>query len=427
MNQRPGIIDQGRSGARDPRTREWVTTAEATRLLGVKRETLYAYASRGLVRAVASGEAPRGRVYNRDDIDRLRARSQARAGHGPVAASALRWGEPVLETQIGSIGRDGPIYRGRLAVELAREGATFEDVCSLLWGAPFRPEAELDAQRLGAPVAHLRALLRTGAEPFDGMLVTAGALAAAEQHAEPSLEVARARAAVLMRRLVAACGLVSSADVVYASLEATSTARALLAALGGRTTAPRVAAITEALVLAADHELNPSTFAARVAASAGASLPACTMAALAALSGPLHGAATARVEAFVAEVARPERGAAAVGDRLSRGESVPGFGHPVYPEGDPRGARLLEIAERLGGRSRSVRILVSVVNAMELVARERPTLDVGLVALAAALGLPRGGALAMFACGRVAGWIAHALEQRAAGFILRPRARYVGV
>ena len=427
VNQRPGIVDQRRSGARAARMRDWVTTAEATRLLGVKRETLYAYASRGLVRGAASSEGPRGRVYSLEDIERLRARSQARAGHGPVAASALRWGEPVLETQIGSIGRAGPIYRGRLAVELAREGASFEDVCSLLWGAPFRPEAELDAHRLGAPVAHLRALLRASAEPFDGMLVTAGVLAASEQYAEPSLEVARARAAVLMRRLVAACGLVSGADAVSASLEATSTARALLAALGGRTTTPRVAAITEALVLAADHELNPSTFAARVAASAGASLPACTMAALAVASGPLHGAATARVEAFVAEVARPERGAAAVGERLARGESVPGFGHQVYPEGDPRGARLLEIAERLGGRSRGVRIIVSVVNAMELVARERPTIDVGLVALSAALGLPRGSALAMFACGRVAGWIAHALEQRAAGFILRPRARYVGV
>jgi citrate synthase len=258
------------------------------------------------------------------------------------------------------------------------------------------------------------------------MLVTAGILAAAEQHAEPSLDVARSRAAALMRRLVAACGLVSSADAITASLEAETTARALLVALGGRTTASSVAAMTEALVLTADHELNPSTFAARIAASAGASLPACTMAALAALSGPLHGGATARVEAFVAEVARAERGAAAVGERLARGESVPGFGHPLYPDGDPRGAHLLEVAQRVGGKTRGVRILVSVVNAMELVARERPTLDVGLVALSAALGLPRGAPLAIFACARVAGWIAHALEQRSAGFILRPRARYVG-
>jgi citrate synthase len=416
VNQRPGIVDQGR---------EWMSTDEATQLLGVKRETLYAYASRGLVRS-AAGASQRARVYNREDVDRLRARSQARAGHGPVAASALRWGEPVLETRIGSITREGPLYRGKSAVELARDGASFEDVCALLWGAPFRPEQDLDERRLGAPVAHLRALLRPRAEPFDGMLVTAGVLAAAEQHVEPSLEMARSRAAALMRRLVAACGLVHGADAVNASLEASTTARALLVALGGRTTASSISAMTEALVLAADHELNPSTFAARVAASAGASLPACTMAALAAASGSLHGAATARVEAFVAEVARPERAAAAVGERLARGDSVPGFGHPGYPEGDPRGARLLEVASRIGGKSRGVRILTSVVNAMELVARERPTVDVGLVALSAALGLPRGAPLAIFACGRVAGWIAHALEQRAAGFILRPRARYIG-
>lgn len=441
MIQRPGIVDQRRASASASASaralapsppasadaREWVTTRQAAELLGVKRETLYAYASRGLVRSAASpAPGERGRVYNRADVDRLRARSQARAGHGPVAASALRWGEPVLETRVGSIGRAGPVYRGRAAVELAREGASFEDVCALLWAAPFRPEADLDARRLGAPVAHLRALLRPHAEPFDGMLVTAGVLAAAEQHAEPSLEVARTRAAALMRRLVAACALVGGADAVSASLEAESTARALLVALGGRTTASSVSAMTEALVLAADHELNPSTFAARVAASAGASLPACAMAALATLSGPLHGGATARVEAFVAEVARPERAAAAVGERLARGESVPGFGHTLYPQGDPRGAELLEVAQRIGGRSRGVRILVSVVNAMDLVARERPTLDVGLVALSAALGLPRGAPLAIFACGRVAGWIAHALEQRAAGFILRPRASYVG-
>ena len=416
MNQPSGFVDQGR---------EWISTDEATRLLGVKRETLYAYASRGLVRS-AAGASQRARVYSREDVDRLRARSQARAGHGPVAASALRWGEPVLETRIGSITREGPLYRGKSAVELARDGASFEDVCALLWGAPFRPEQDLDARRLGAPVAHLRALLRQHAEPFDGMLVTAGVLAAAEQHAEPSLEMARSRAAALMRRLVAACGLAHGADAVNASLEAATTARALLVALGGRTTASSISAMTEALVLAADHELNPSTFAARVAASAGASLPACTMAALAAASGSLHGAATARVEAFVAEVARPERAAAAVGERLARGDSVPGFGHPGYPDGDPRGARLLEVAQKIGGKARGVRILTSVVNAMELVARERPTVDVGLVALSAALGLPRGAPLAIFACGRLAGWIAHALEQRAAGFILRPRARYIG-
>jgi citrate synthase len=424
VNQGVGFVDQGGKGSPSPGA-EWVTTAEASRLLGVKRETLYAYASRGMLRS-ATATGAKGRVYSREDVDRLRARSQARSGHGAVAASALRWGEPVLETRIGTITSAGPIYRGRSALELAREGASFEDVCALLWEGPFQPEADLDARRFGAPVNHLRALLRPKAEPFDGMLVTAAALAASEQGSEPSIEIARLRAAALQRRLVAACGLPAGADAVTASLEAETTARALLVALGGRTTAAATAAMTEALILAADHELNASSFTVRVAASAGASLPACLMAALGAASGSLHGAATARVEALVAEVGRPERGAAVVGERLGRGDSVAGFGHQIYPDGDPRGARLLEIAQRIGAKSRGVRILVSVVNAMELVARERPTIDVGLVALSAALGLPRGAPLAIFASGRVAGWIAHALEQRAAGFILRPRARYIG-
>lgn len=434
MNQGAGFVDQGAGAA----AAEWVTTAEASRLLGVKRETLYAYASRGLLRsadALGQGKQGKGgkpgRVYKREDVDRLRARSKARSGHGAVAASALRWGEPVLETRIGTITSRGPIYRGRSAVELAREGASFEDVCALLWAGPrdvpTQPRgARPEARRFGAPVSHLRALLRPSAEPFDGMLVAAAALAAAEQGTEPSIEIARGRAAALLRRLVAACGLPAGADAVTASLEAENTARALLVALGGRTTASGVAAMTEALILAADHELNASSFTARVAASAGASLPASVMSALGAASGSLHGAATARVEALVAEVGRPERGAAVVGGRLARGESVPGFGHQVYPDGDPRGARLMEVALRVSAKSRGVRILVSVANAMELVARERPTIDLGLVALSSALGLPRGAPLAIFACGRLAGWIAHALEQRAAGFILRPRARYTG-
>lgn len=105
---------------------------------------------------------------------------------------------------------------------------------------------------------------------------------------------------------------------------------------------------------------------------------------------------------------------------------MPGFGHPGYPDGDPRRARLIEVAQRVGAKAKGVRILVSVVNAMELVTHEHPTIDVGLVALSAALNLPRGAPLTIFASGRIAGWIAHALEQRAASFVLRPRARYTG-
>src|SRR5262245_45293250 len=106
----------------------------AAAFLGVKRETLYAYASRGLVR---SEPAPRGRArrYAREDLLRLKARRDARAGHGAVAAGALRWGEPVLSSALTALDDAlGPIYRGVPAVELAEE-ASFEAVAELLWAS----------------------------------------------------------------------------------------------------------------------------------------------------------------------------------------------------------------------------------------------------------------------------------------------------
>lgn len=412
MNQ-PSAID-------DP-AREWLDAREAAARLGVKRQTLYAYASRGLLRSVAD-PASRERRYARDDIERLKARSGARAGHGAVAAGALRWGEPVLETRIGTLDARGPIYRGIPALTLIEDGASFEDVCTLLWQSPWQA---LEAPTFGARVGPLRAALGSEPESFDAMILLASSLAIHEPRAE-ALEVARRRAPALIRRLIAACATARGTTAVTASLEANGVARALLLALGGRPTKVAVSAVERALILAADHELNASTFTARVTASAGANLAACVLAALATLSGPRHGRETARVEAFLAGIERPDRATAAVAQRLDRGESIPGFGHPLYPDGDPRGRAALQIAGSLAPRSTRVRTAQAVADAMNLRAREQPTLDLGLVALAGALGLPDGSALSMFACGRLAGWIAHVFEQREADFLLRPRARYVG-
>jgi citrate synthase len=268
--------------------------------------------------------------------------------------------------------------------------------------------------------------LGTRGAPFDGMIEAAAALMTSDLRTEPTAEIAKERAPVLLRRLIAAAGLPIGVDAVTSSLETEGAARALVLALGGRTTSRAVAAMNEALILCADHELNASTFTCRVTASAGANLSACTLSALATLSGTFHGGVTARVEAMIDEIDRPERTAAWVAGRLDRGEPIPGFGHPLYPNGDPRGGRLLELAERIGPKTRGVRILSTLVSTMDLATREKPTSDVGLVALTSALGLGIGAPLAVFASGRIAGWIAHALEQRSAGYLLRPRARYVG-
>jgi citrate synthase len=184
--------------------------------------------------------------------------------------------------------------------------------------------------------------------------------------------------------------------------------------------------VNQALVLLADHELNASAFAVRVAASARADLYACLSVGLAAASGPLHGGSCDRVEALVREAARASSPRAFVRDRLRRGEALPGAGHPLYPDGDPRTAPLLRAAEELAPRRASLRTLFAVLAAARDLGVEAPSVDFGLVALCLALGLPRGTAASLFAIGRTAGWVAHALEQREAGFLLRPRARYVG-
>jgi citrate synthase len=191
-----------------------------------------------------------------------------------------------------------------------------------------------------------------------------------------------------------------------------------LAAAGGLD-AHGAALLRRALVLLADHELNASTFAVRVVASTGASLGAAVAGGLAALSGPRHGAATAQVEALFDEVERRGDAARVVAERLQRGEYLPGFGHPLYREGDPRGRALIE-ALPSGG------LLAEIAAAVDALGGWRPNVDFALVALRRALALPRGAALALFAIGRSAGWIAHALEQQQGGRLIRPRARYVG-
>jgi citrate synthase len=180
-----------------------------------------------------------------------------------------------------------------------------------------------------------------------------------------------------------------------------------------------------AAVLCADHGLNTSTFAARVVASTGADLYACLSAGVAALSGPRHGGACERIEALVNEAERvgAER---AVHDRLRRGETIPGFRHPLYPLGDPRTPPLLEAARAVAGPGR-LDPITRLAEAMTDAGYGPPTLDFGLVAVARALELPGGGSTALFALGRCVGWVAHVLEQRTVPGLLRPRSRYVGL
>jgi len=412
---------------------EFLSAREAAAMLGVKLPTVYAYTSRGLIQSVPGGRG-RSRRYRRRDLERLCARRDARAGHGPVAAAALRQGEPVMDSSITMISiEQGPIYRGRSAIELAREGRTFEWVAEGLWSGDWRERPEPDGWQpvgLGVDLEGLLRVLPPRISPLPALSLLTPLLAAHDPgRFSWHPEAVRARVRLLLRRSAAILALCrEGADpkpAVVASLAAPSLAAAIGAAFTRDLQPDELSVLDQALVLAADHELNASTFAARVAASTGADVYGCISAALAALSGPRHGGAADRVDALLLEAGPAERVEEVVHDRQRRGEVIEGFAHPIYaPHSDPRGARLLDLACRLRGASPDVQSVVALVDAMQQGGFGGPSIDVGLVAVARALALPAGSATALFALGRTVGWVAHSLEQYEAGFLVRPRARY---
>ena len=389
-----------------PGPSDLVDAAEAARRLGVRPATLYAYVSRGLIRAEADPADPRRSRYRADEIGRLASGRARGRSPGRAAAASLDWGLPVLTSAITLIDGGRLYYRGQDAVVLAHT-ATLEETARLLWESsddPFLPAPSVPpgwtamarAAAAAAPVARAAGLLAFASDP-------PGAAA----HRDPARR--RVAGADLLRRTTAA--------IAGGPPDATPIHRRLAAAW--RAPVRDAELIRIALVLMADHELNASTFAARVTASTGAPLGACVTAGLAALSGPFHGGQTRRVQALLAEAGTPARTERALADRIGRGDPLPGFGHPLYPHGDGRAAALLD-------RLSADPLVDAVRRTVDRLAGEAPNIDFALVALARALRLPDDAPLSIFLVGRTAGWIAHALEQQATGSLIRPRARYVG-
>ncbi len=308
----------------------WVDSRTAAKHLGIQQRTLYAYVSRGQVRSVP-GSNGRPRLYALADLERLRVRRDARAGHGAVAAGALRWGEPVLDSAITAITPEGPAYRGHLAVSLAMADVPFENVAELLWsGVP--PTDRVRWPRSALPVSQLARLVPHGARPLDAMalVVDVAALADPQRDASrldgpPGALIARGRS--LIPLLAAALAPELSAAVVTRATTASSVAAVAARALGLDDAAAPM--LDRVLVLLADHELNASSFAARVAASTGADPYACIAAALATVSGPLHGSASEAIARFADGVGGPDGVRSALSALRRSGSVPPGFGHPL--------------------------------------------------------------------------------------------------
>ena len=377
----------------------WLPAADALELMQVRPQTLYASVSRGRIRAKPDASDPRRSLYHRDDVQRIAARTRGRRSSETVASEAIQWGEPVLASGVSTVAGGRLLYRGQDACELAGR-ATLEEVAGVLW--------ESTATRFAAATA-AAAPTPKGAAPLQAGLVALASRAATDL---PSRGRSRA---VLQAEAADVIGTL--ADALLGATPSRAMPMHLRMASAWRR--PRAADdLRRALVLLADHELNASTFAARVTASTGASVAACLLTGLSTLTGPLHGGASAAVQALMRNAAAIGT-EAAVREWLAHDRPLAAFGHPLYPNGDVRcGALLAGIA--LPAAFTELRAIG------EKLLGEAVNIDFALAAMAAVHKLPAGAPLILFALARSVGWTAHVLEQQATGQLIRPRARYTG-
>ncbi|HUP23241.1 MAG TPA: citrate/2-methylcitrate synthase [Thermoanaerobaculia bacterium] len=409
-------------------TESWLPSSAACERLGVKPATLYAYVSRGLVHS-RRGADGRSRLYSAEDLDRLLLRAERRRDPEEQVRGALDWGGPVLDSELTLIEDGRYYYRGRDATGLATS-SRIEEVAALLWLG--RPEAwrEIFPARLEPlPRSWRPALGRVaGAHPGETLQV---ALRLAASEDPGAFDRRPERSSRCGARILGTLAMAVSRlehpvrDGVAGALRRGWVAR--------RPDAQPV--IDAALVLLADHELNVSSFTARCIASAGSSPYDAVCGGLAALRGFRHGGCSDQMEALVLgagvgpgmRAAPPrERLREALARRLAAGGPVPGFGHRLYPRGDPRCRALMDLMQERFPSSRVVAALAALAVEGESLLGDRPNVDFALAGLSAELGLRPGGAFAVFALGRTVGWIAHALEEYSRDRLIRPRARYVG-
>lgn len=373
---------------------DWIAVEDALDQLSVRKQTLYAYVSRGLVRAKADDADPRRSLYSASDIDRLKGRRRGARRRSEVAAGAIAWGEPVLESAISTV-RDGQlIVRGK-PVEALAARLSLEEMACLLWRVDAAPAQPPVRRTPGAtPKARAFAMLARRAADDPPSLGRNPAALHADAWSilfEFSAVLSGRSDGPLHERFVRAWGL----------------------------NARGASIVRRALVLMADHELNASTFAVRIAASTGAPLAACALAGLSTLAGPLHGEAPTHALAQLDRLIAAKDTTAEAKAMIARGESIAGWSHPLYPDGDVRAANLLAALKPKPAIAKAIR-------ALEQATGDKANCDAALAAMTRDLNLPDEATFSIFALARMTGWLAHAMEQRETGRLIRPRARYTG-
>ena len=403
-----------------------ISASEAARRLGVKRETIYSYVSRGLLSS-RRVEGRRDTRFDPVEVARLAARQRSGAGRAGRLELVIDSGLTLLDPS------GGLWYRGWEAAEASRS-AWFEHVALWLWGR-YSPTIDEGRYLFEAPTdlldqaSHAVALTSERATPLDRYLLALAAAAEADpyRHGRDPYGVGN-RGARMIAVLVESLPITTrTAPPRPIRGRPRPLAERLWYRLAPRRpSAQQVRALNAALVLLADHELATSTLAARVAASTWADIYRVVMAGMSALGGPLHGSVGDRTVPLLREAASSGVGRA-VGERLRSGELIPGFGHLVYREQDPRAVALLTEIRQAWPENQIVEAADAVIEAV----REEhpstfPNVDLAIAALIGAADMIEGAAEAIFATARTAGWIAHGIEEYSHRLRFRTRAVYTG-
>ncbi len=390
----------------------YLNAKEAAAELGVSLPTLYAYVSRDLIRSEPVPNS-RARRYRAEDVRGLKDRRTSKLDEARVppgdAGYTLSSGQPLLDSAITLIADGRLYYRGSEVTELAVH-SSLESVATLLWDCandPFQDDI------LPPALPDLPASL----PPVDRALTALPIAATVDTTLFNTTPEGLAATGVKIVRLVAAtiAGEAPSADPVHLQLQR-----------AWQTDATTADAIRAALVLCADHELNSSAFTARCTAAAGTTLYGAVMAGMAALQGSKHGGISRRTENLMHDLAESPDPAESVRQRLRDQEPMPGFSHWLYPNGDPRAKVLMRLMAEHRGDTKTFARMNQVIETMKSAAGIKPNIDLALAALCVTYDLPKGAALSLFALGRTAGLIAHAIEQQMRPGLIRPRARYTG-
>jgi citrate synthase len=342
-------------------------------------------------------------------------------------------------------------YCGYDIHDLAKH-ATFEEVCHLLWHRRLPTRAELGdlqsqlaaGRALPEPIVRLMRSLPAGSggpggelSGMDALRTLASALGHYDPDASDRSPQANYRKAVRLTAqfasLVATLGRVNAGrGPIQPDPVLSHAANFLYMLTGERPSALATRAFDIALVLHADHELNASTFVARVAAATLTDIHSALVGAIGALKGPLHGGANADVMRMLLEIgadATPEKAEDAVRAKLARKEKIPGFGHRVYRTEDPRATHLRQMSKDLGQRAGQPGWFAMSERIEALVKGEKklnPNVDFYSASTYHVLGIPIDLFTPIFAVSRVSGWTAHILEQYANNRLIRPRAEYIG-